>query len=1686
MARKIKASQSCAIKDTSARLADVSSKLQTGELDFELAQEEINKIYNDWAQTPGSTDFGELIVKAHLSDYHFLYNSERDVVEKQCRIEALNLDNEELFRYRDTAKNKIESKFSHAVFEHLFVNRSKLFFGNPYITTKQDFNRGVVQFKNDLCAQIVSDLGIEELVGKKFFDRSGAVIEDGEFNYLKLMNHPSVGNFISRYLNKVLSDPITYNDKLHTVYSLLAINNFDTMLVKELKKLITLTPGLIGTINNNNYVQETANTYNDYWAADTHEDKDIRNYTSNMAKFIMRQIPKVIKQNGKYVQLNGQYLGPNDVYVMSALIKQAEYEYNLLYPDNEVILATNLVESFKTLIDHRNELPAFKNAKAELVDSFESFLWNGDDTNFSISQLFHENFPLNGKIIDIESLLDFEIYQSTAPTYTELSEDGVVSYTNHGGLYQGGAALKRNITEFLFRQLKSKRKQISKKYYNNGYPEQASVNSKIINIVLIEALGLDPQHIQIYQQFITDNLQDLNKLAKFLAETIYNLEEKSKAAYKALQEKNDTELYRQLGMLSDTLLSKNFLLSKEFRTDYIRLVSDKPTVQYTSNSGSVIPVYRLNSAITQIPWFLHQYKSTQVAQGQNFLVDNPVILSKYKDRTLTEWNNDYKNYISYLLGIGNEDVYTPFNELPPHDQLQVLMLVNINSLANGIFYTQPVCYSDKTSVGLVAANLAGQLTNGNTLASLINLQNPTESIANIRKIDYKYRKNQCFNQINSILRKWSQIQENLNYAIATDESIDAETKALFTVATDITPLTVEELEFSRNEPRKATVNKIRTQVENLKEYFNILNNTGLFQRAVSVADNNYIELIDEFDYSTINGKIVFNQSLELDFTELSSRKAFDEAQNLVMDRMLNSVEVKTMINSIINKLKESDVNSIYYLLLVQQENQEQLRQKYEDLGDKERVAAVRGPKYFTRKWDTEAKQYVFDLVQEEGKESTLYSELRLQSALSNLFRYAFIDLISKSYYLDPAKKSFAPEIERAKRIDAMSKRMVLYPATIQAFAQGKLDGVSQEAIIAVVKDPQEETWNLNGDIHDQDIYDGSGLESPFWSMMEDNSLPGHGIQGTKKTLGTSTRGHNSTLFKWAGFPITNEKMRNSTGCTYDLHEMFKKMHDDIYWGEQDITKGLFDRDLSIPGKLLNRDIFYSDGLNYYKIVSITHTKSINNYIIRRVRVHYNGVPFEDKVEEQSVYIDTIYKLWEALGGLNSVELQDGILQPSETSIDATFQYIINVGTVKDPNARHYNQSTVEQPLRDKFIAIVANKSAIKRGACNINSAKSAWESDDQLRTFTFNTSCFGVQLDANHHSDLADVREMSQTISTLAALGYTSDIAEEAYQSIGELVNLSLGKINKYLNTAERKSIEDAISDISRKLVQKLATETKIASTDAFVEMFTDELKVTLPISDRRFYKVFVKLILEDLNKSSIRRRYSGLGGILNPASNIMQIYDVNGKQYLFTTLLKEAKRVLSRDSEAHANLETYWEANPETRKDFDIVKYYLHTILGKTPEEAIASIKDDVTVPIAYSKINTIKPLDTIRYRLSESDDWEYLSLNTQENLLKFYELVNANTNTLSGTMLMQVELVISRPHDLRPQNITWTTLHPSGITSNGETIINAQANSIYATIGTRLARSVGKKRDINNQIDNIIASLAEDGIEIKQSCKL
>jgi hypothetical protein len=159
---------------------------------------------------------------------------------------------------------------------------------------------------------------------------------------------------------------------------------------------------------------------------------------------------------------------------LSSTLKQAEFEYNVIHSKDgkQIVLATNLVDGIYTLLrpENRHALPALRNAKVELLDSIESFLWEGDAENFSISDLYKENFAKNRNILDVESLLDFEVYQSASPAYVEMSESGLSDTRNYGGVYAGGNALLNNITDFVVAQLQSKKKRLSKEYYNDGKP----------------------------------------------------------------------------------------------------------------------------------------------------------------------------------------------------------------------------------------------------------------------------------------------------------------------------------------------------------------------------------------------------------------------------------------------------------------------------------------------------------------------------------------------------------------------------------------------------------------------------------------------------------------------------------------------------------------------------------------------------------------------------------------------------------------------------------------------------------------------------------------------------------------------------------------------------------------------------------------------------------------------------------------------------------------------------------------------------------------------------------------------------------------------------------------------------------------------------------------------------------------
>ena len=339
-------------------------------------------------------------------------------------------------------------------------------------------------------------------------------------------------------------------------------------------------------------------------------------------------------------------------------------------------------------------------------------------------------------------------------------------------------------------------------------------------------------------------------------------------------------------------------------------------------------------------------------------------------------------------------------------------------------------------------------------------------------------------------------------------------------------------------------------------------------------------------------------------------------------------------------------------------------------------------------------------------------ELRNYLALSNFLSHQYLDLVSKEEYTDKAKfkfdKSKLPknasqeEIlkeyrrqEKSARIAGMAKRMVLYPATIENFEQDKIDGVSPDINVCVVEDAQEETFNLKGSTHDQDIFDGAAFISVYYSYMENNSLPGRGIRGTKKPLGVSISDGASSLFKYAEFEINNAKIRESRGNKFDLLRVFKKMHDIQFGHEEngefvpediDITRDIFGNSLENIEDILGKKIYYTKGFSNYVIRTIKKV-GFNTYEFTVSPCSDNGHALQEAITTESgekvnkdiitkftKRINSIYDLWEALGGYNSKELIDGKLEDSEINNELIAQYIFRVGNTKAKTKESVNQS----------------------------------------------------------------------------------------------------------------------------------------------------------------------------------------------------------------------------------------------------------------------------------------------------------------------------------------------------------------------------------------------------------------------------
>ena len=200
-----------------------------------------------------------------------------------------------------------------------------------------------------------------------------------------------------------------------------------------------------------------------------------------------------------------------------------------------------------------------------------------------------------------------------------------------------------------------------------------------------------------------------------------------------------------------------------------------------------------------------------------------------------------------------------------------------------------------------------------------------------------------------------------------------------------------------------------------------------------------------------------------------------------------------------------------------------------------------------------------------------------------------------------------------------------------------------------------------------------------------------------------------------------------------------------------------------------------------------------------------------------------------------------------------------------------------------MIAYVVDKSAIKVGAGNVNEMD-AWYGNTELRYITMRTRYLGVQMNAEHELEDSDVTEMTQMISALSQNGYYSDVVNEIYTDIGAVVAEALAEFKASIGDSNKiykllgKAFIDSFKNNDRDT---------IGLAQAFVLKATEALKsenpeYRIPFSAETVSGLFISTVSSMITKKGIRRKYDGFAGVLTPAFNQIQYYNVGGKPYLY------------------------------------------------------------------------------------------------------------------------------------------------------------------------------------------------------------
>lgn len=542
--------------------------------------------------------------------------------------------------------------------------------------------------------------------------------------------------------------------------------------------------------------------------------------------------------------------------------------------------------------------------------------------------------------------------------------------------------------------------------------------------------------------------------------------------------------------------------------------------------------------------------------------------------------------------------------------------------------------------------------------------------------------------------------------------------------------------------------------------------------------------------------------------------------------------------------------------------------------------------------------------------------------------------------------SFETRMLSARSI-AMFKRMVIHQATYHPYNLNQINGLPFFSRVSHIKDTEAGVFALYGVQSTVESGDGSTLQSPLTTELQNESLLDQSAGLTQKSIGGTIdeRLNGAGLLKHAAHTTVNERLNNeNSDSKYSYFNLLKKGHSLPFTVGNLPVKLDISRDFNGEVIDLNtlfddvafKDPITGDYLAVHKIEPSPNWASNNEY-----NFYYKDLITGQVLDPKAITVNSIWDLWTALGGKDSVSYKEGAYTgvldlpdhlrsyvPSDRSWSAVKEFVNRVGVwyndaeiakilpansskgqirafkeayneyVPKPSSptKNYNpekdelsQRSVIQPLKYSFIGEYTFSSAQKVGIKNENPTDVLRRGNEAPLNSSFVSNMHkGIQLNAEH--DGTEVTEATQTTSTLPFNGDTPEYANKAFKAIYIYIDNSLSTLipdidslfngTDVSNAAKMRVYNLLANEIIRGFDGKEITSTAgaiIASVRKELDNYKQELKQLVATTPTSQQYKEALVKLEDLSDAGLKLSFSDANIYGAFATTVANFFTKNG-----------------------------------------------------------------------------------------------------------------------------------------------------------------------------------------------------------------